>query len=83
MITYHENLKYNTIINRYLVTVVQDYTVYIPKCSVCNVYLIIILKASARLCITIIKYATALKVEKVIKMSDCKATFLLLSTIII
>ena len=24
MITYHENLKYNTIINRYLVTVVQD-----------------------------------------------------------
>ena len=26
MNTYHENLKYNTIINRYLVTVVQDCT---------------------------------------------------------
>ena len=42
---------------------------YIPKCSVCNVYLIIILKASARPCNTIIKSATALKLERVIKTS--------------
>ena len=50
---------------------------YIPKCSVCNVYLIITLKASARPCNTIIKSATALKLEKVIRMGDCKANFLL------
>ena len=43
---------------------------YIPKCSVCNVYLIIILKASARPCNTIIKSATALKLDNVIRMGD-------------
>ena len=53
---------------------------YIPKCSVCNVYLIIILKASARPCNTIIKSATALKLEKVIRMGDSKAKFLLFTT---